>query len=682
MKSKTTLHYRNARDDAKALPAGDPWRFHSRGVLLLLLFLLPIIGAVFYAGPKGAEICYRLIVDGGVLVLWLAAALGLGLIVMRAARLWERQTPGALQWATAAALGLGVESLAVLGLGLAGWLNGIVAWGLLIVGWAAGAYSLKTWEREVGTLALGRWLKEPAAGEWLWLLATPFLMLVLVGAMAPPGMLWSPSEPHGYDVVEYHLQVPREWFEAQRIIPLEHNVFSYFPFNVEMHYLLAMHLRGGPLGAMYLAQLMHGVFIALSVLAVYGIAARRTRPTAAVIAALALLTVPWLTQLASIAYDEGGFLLFGILAIGWSIEALFDCKNRLRRFALAGAMAGLAAGSKLTAVPEILVAVPVVAGAAALWLGISRREPAEGRGRWTGILLFCLAGLLCFSPWLLRNLAWAKNPVFPELMPMLGKDHFNDAQVQRWEAAHKPPPAQRSFGGRAAALRDEVLLGWQFGYLLLPLGVICLGLSLRRPQAWFLFGLLLILTCFWLGFTHLQSRFFLLAAPIAALLVAQADGLLQRCLDSRWGTAGAALLVGVFAAIAWRNTNEALFGKLYGPGSNYGVVALGIDKLNWLSTDRFFPDGLPDNGTLVLVGDARAFWYSGVPMSRLRYRTVFDVKDDGPDIITAWAGQDATRAATWWVIDPAELYRFSTTYLHVRKVPEAWKKEPAYQKDR
>ena len=54
--------------------------------------------------------------------------------------------------------------------------------------------------------------------------------------------------PSGYDVVEYHLQVPREWLELGRITPLHHNVFSFFPFNVEDSQitLLAMNLHAGP----------------------------------------------------------------------------------------------------------------------------------------------------------------------------------------------------------------------------------------------------------------------------------------------------------------------------------------------------------------------------------------------------------------------------------------------------
>ena len=185
---------------------------------------------------------------------------------------------------------------------------------------------------------------------------------------ASAGDSLAPGDPSFYDVVEYHLQVPREWFEAGRIVPLPHNVFSFFPMNVEMHYLLAMHLSGGPWAGMYLAQLMHCAFIALFVAAVYAFALQIAKPLPAIIGALAVATVPWVAQLAAVAYDEGGFLLFGTLAIAWAWLAVSEEEHRTRRLIVAGAMAGFACGSKLTAVPEVLVALTVaIAVCVGIW---------------------------------------------------------------------------------------------------------------------------------------------------------------------------------------------------------------------------------------------------------------------------------------------------------------------------
>ena len=47
-----------------------------------------------------------------------------------------------------------------------------------------------------------------------------------------------------FDVLEYHLQGPKEYYQAGRITYLPHNVYTNMPFNVEMLHLLAMEVMG------------------------------------------------------------------------------------------------------------------------------------------------------------------------------------------------------------------------------------------------------------------------------------------------------------------------------------------------------------------------------------------------------------------------------------------------------
>src|SRR5439155_1557247 len=194
------------------------------------------------------------------------------------------------------------------------------------------------------------------------------------GALVPPGILWG-DEPHGYDVLEYHLQLPREWYELHRIVPLHHNVFSYFPTAMEMHYLLAMQLRHGPWAGAYLAQLMHVSVCALSVLAVYAAARTFAEKPPAILAAIAMANVPWVWLLAPVGYNEGALILFTTLALAWLFCRGDACvaggaaansstlrvdrdagiaPTRRNHWLLAGVMAGFACGVKLTAVPQVL----------------------------------------------------------------------------------------------------------------------------------------------------------------------------------------------------------------------------------------------------------------------------------------------------------------------------------------
>ena len=630
-----------------------------RGVALACGAVLFLVCLLAYAGASWAVVLYQLAADGPLLAAWLLSSLGLGAALLRAFRLrGDDNLPGLLTMVTSIALGLGAVSLAVLGLGRAGWLNRATAVALIGVGIVLAvveAARYRTGRRPGETDAAARaWFNAPAGWAWLWLAVMPLLAMAVVGAVVPPGFLWTPDEPHGYDVVEYHLQVPREWYEAGQIVPLRHNVFSFFPFGVESHYLLAMHLRGGPWNGMYLAQLMHAAHVVLTVLALYGFA-RRTAPRAAgaVFAGVLAASVPWLTLLAPIAYNEGGLLLYGTLAVGWASGAARpDGGWCARTLALAGAMAGFACGTKLTAVPMVLAAVPAAVAVQAL-----ARRPARAVAVVAGATAFVLVGLLVFAPWIARNIAWAGNPVFPEAMPLLGRAHFSEVQVERWQRAHKPPPAQASVPARFKALGREVLFNWQFGYGLLPLAVVATVMSRGRGDSIFLGALLLMLAGFWLALTHLQGRFFVLAVPLAAMLIAGAD----------WGRrpwVGAAAAV-VAAGVGVATVHSHFSSRMYGPQGRAGVIGVPGEALEQLHPPEL--QGLAPDATVTLVGDAKAFWYPRT-MRSLRYRTVFDVDtSSATDVVEAWRGRPVPNE--WLLIDPGELTRFSQTYFGVPPPP-------------
>jgi hypothetical protein len=279
----------------RAPGATSPSALLQRRTVLLVALIVFFAAFLLFSGGAWAIALHGLLTDGGLAVLWLLSAAGIGsLVPMPGMRCCERLSEGVatpeaelrdtadapapgsgasrssasgvqgLRIASAVALGLGVISLLMLGLGLAGWLNRLTAWAIVLLGLVALCvrvflhFDVKTIETR-----LSNWLRADAGHAWLWLPAIVTLALACAAAMALPGLLWNMfGDPLGYDVVEYHLQVPREWYEAGRIVPLRHNAFSFFPFNVEMHYLLAMHLRGGPWAGMYLAQLMHVGFVA------------------------------------------------------------------------------------------------------------------------------------------------------------------------------------------------------------------------------------------------------------------------------------------------------------------------------------------------------------------------------------------------------------------------------------
>jgi hypothetical protein len=565
--------------------------------------------------------------DFVLLILWLASATGFGAAILKMSG-FHRHSSEVLRLVTAVGLGLGFMSLLVLAIGLCIPMHGIVTWGILLLGCGAAV-----WARDIWMVSIR---SEAAVQPYRWLMLLWFasLGLACLGALVPPGLLWG-DEPNGYDVLEYHLQVPREWYELCRIVPLRHNVFSYFPFNVEMHYLLAMGLRGGPWSGMYLAQLMHVAFIALTVLAIYALIAERSKPLA-IIAAAAVATVPWMGLLAPVAYDEGGLLLWGTLAIGLSLRDSEDWRS----MALAGAMAGLACGSKLTAVPIVLLATPAIHVVLARFK--SKAILAAGA--------FVLFGSVVFSPWLLKNIAWVGNPIFPEETAIFGRGHWSQTQVERWiRANHLPRLDQQNLRGRAAAGWNQIVADGRFGFVVMPLGIVAAAFNWKDRRTAALCLILISLAVFWLFFTHLQSRFFTLAIPISALLIGQLGT--RRLVVIAYSIivllAGCGGLAAVFEKVT--SINPHLF-EIIGTENLSGLTPLADTTV-------------PADARLLLVGDGKPFLYN-VPTDHLRYRTVFDVDaKPGETSDRAWqSGWDEWAGPTIRVIDAPELRRFTQTY--------------------
>jgi hypothetical protein len=604
----------------------EPFRWDCRGVLLVAGSLIFLIISIAIAGRAWWIAIFECVF----LVAWLGGVVGIGRLVSKLINRAPFPSSGepqevnkALVLVTCAALGIGATSLITLGLGLPGWLNQAWAIGLMAAGWVVLLVLLHSRQKKK---RIRTWMRQRAGWIWIWILMTPLAAILLVATLVPPGLLWG-DEPNGYDVVEYHLQVPREWYEAGRIMPLDHNVFSYFPFNVEMQYLLAMHLRGGPWVAMYLAQFIHAMLCVLTVAAVYAIAGGGVRGTIA--GALAAAT-PWIAMLAPVAYDEGGELLFGALAVGWALRA----RNN-KDWLIAGIMAGLAAGTKLPIAPLMFVGIPLIIAATG--------------GSIRGLAIYLATGLLVVSPWLIRNWIWIGNPVYPEMMDWLGRGHFSAVQVQRWREAYWPEARYRSPSGRFLALWQQVIWDWRYAWAIFPLAVVG-GLMSSSQRAIRLLLLILFQLIVWMIFTHVQSRFMVIAIPMAALLAVEFPNRhwLAACALAAIGTAG-------FSTVA-------ILTKMRPVLDQRSADFLGT--LRFYDLSGFDVSKLPPDADLDVVGDASAFWYQ-MPMQKLHYKTVFDVDTSDPSksIIDDWRAGMPAQAEVY--VDTGELARFARTYYGI-----------------
>jgi hypothetical protein len=278
-------------------------------------------------------------------------------------------------------------------------------------------------------------------------------------------------------------------------------------------------------------------------------------------------------------------------------------------------------------------------------------------------------GLLVLSPWLIRNLIWTGNPLFPVAMHTLGSASFTPEQVDRFVTAHSPRPDQTSSLARLAVAWRDCISNWEYGYVLLPLSLASAVTGLRRRNRHTLFllitGAIVFIT--WIGFTHLLGRFLVLAIPVAGLLIAQLDW--DRTTRTKWIGAAFVVIAGSISVLEI-DPRLSVYCQKFGRAGFFGIRDTSFAEPPEL-TD-------PKNAgrTIALVGGAEAFLFN-VPMSQLKYRTVFDLPaTDSPpkdmaDLVGDWLGPEADVDGKNWliVVNPLEVRRLSATYKHVANLP-------------
>jgi hypothetical protein len=408
------------------------------------------------------------------------------------------------------AVGLSGLSLLTLLFGLAGWLQSPVVFWIVLLALAGGAVARRVWIGTDNAKSQGRPPlpdDEPQkSGVSPFLLAVPFLVLIVLGGMMPP---WE------FDVREYHLQVPKEWFLAGRIQFLPHNVYGNMPLGAELHAVLGMVLVAGWAdwwwGAL-VGKTVMASFAPLTALGLLAAVRRHVSATAGWAAALVYLSIPWVVHVSITGLNEGAVACYALLAVAammiWQREAAPESlRARTGFLLLAGFLAGSAAACKYPAL--LFVVVPLT-----VWSGWAARA-----SRWKAPALFLLAALLACGPWYAKNAACTGNPFYPLVF---GGATRTPELMAQWNRAHRVPPddqGRRYTVEQAAGSLASV--AWQSRWIspvVLPLAALA-WLSARHRRQVLLLSVLLAwsLAVWWLA-THRIERFLVPSLPWAAWL--------------------------------------------------------------------------------------------------------------------------------------------------------------------
>ncbi len=498
---------------------------------------------------------------------------------------------------------------------------------------------------------------------WLWLLATPFVLALFAAAALPP---WE------FDVREYHLQAPKEWYRLGEVGFMPHNVYANMPLGAEMHALSSMALYGGG-DAWWRGAVVGKVVIAsmnlITALALYCVASRLASRRAGVIAAVFYMSWPWAFRVAAAGLIDGALSMYVALAFLALSVYLHDEPlsvrgggNRGVGWLLAAAVAaGAAASCKYTGV--LFAIFP-----GALWCFSSLVRTRNARTGAKAALVFAVTAVVAASPWYLKNAALTGNPTYPLLASVMGGATRTEAKTEQWNRAHQIPRDEqgRRFSPNQIAAAAATVL-WRSPWhhpLVIPLAALCLFAA--RDRRWAieiaLAALFIMLT--WFLATHRIDRFWLPAGPLLCL----AAGL--------GATSGTSLL--------WRRIIDGLIAlttvlvfcvlaSRYATPDNRILVSyqqLRTDTPHprdpgaWTLTPAhdFLNRSTPPGNAVLLVGDAQPFDLTPITY----YNTCFDgsVFEQWMDGVPPREQLAAlqSRSVSFVLVDWGEVARYRATY--------------------
>ncbi|HVC93340.1 MAG TPA: hypothetical protein VND64_06595 [Pirellulales bacterium] len=584
-------------------PPGSPPRYQLLGVLTVLpeLYL-----SKWFGDPPSLTLLDRVPVLAWATAI-LSAAWLLGSVPLRLGGLHCRLSRFE-KLIFSVAVGANVISLFVLLVGLMGALNpfAFVALGGAIA--AAAAYCVLDWRRAktlahqphrngleaasgLGSTGRANLDKPELDSNWLWL-GVPFVLVIVLGGMLPPV---------DFDVREYHLQAPKEFYQAGRISFLPHNVYGNMPLGCEMFSLLAMVLVGDWWQGALIGKTVIAAFAPLTALALLSAGTRFGSRTAGVVAALVYISIPWISQVSTAGLVEGVsafYLWAAVYAVLLWRQA--EKSESVGPVVLAGFLAGAAVSCKYPA--ALFVAVPLTAW---VWL-------AGWRPNWKATALFVLACAVGCAPWFIKNWVLTGNPTYPLLYEIFGGASRTDANNSQWLRIHSP----HGFSLRhlATSLSQVAWRSEWISPIVVPLAALAWLAPVRRRRLAFpLFAFFTYVIAAWWLCTHRIDRFWIPALPVIAILAG---------FGATWS-----------ASVAWRRMLLAtllcglavnwLF-VISGPGG-YNAYFVGLEQLRY-DTARadywhvYLNHNVPPGYKVLTVGDCQVF---DLEMPVL-YNTVFD----------------------------------------------------------
>jgi 4-amino-4-deoxy-L-arabinose transferase-like glycosyltransferase len=241
------------------------------------------------------------------------------------------------------------------------------------------------------------------------LITTVICLLFIV----PSILILAAVPPVSRDALTHHLAIPKIWISHGNMVETPDMIFSYYPMNLDLLYTIPL-LFGNDI----LPKYIHFFFALGTALLIYSFLKQHLNQRLAFLGSVLFLSTPIIVKLSVTVYVDLGLIFFSWASLYFFLKWC-DKQFRLRYLIFSAVLCGLALGTKYNGIILLLIMACMVPIVYSLKQNqdISQQEYLQRyrnsiKGlQWVGV--FVLIALILFSPWMIRNIIWKQNPIYP-----------------------------------------------------------------------------------------------------------------------------------------------------------------------------------------------------------------------------------------------------------------------------
>jgi hypothetical protein len=209
------------------------------------------------------------------------------------------------------------------------------------------------------------------------------------------------TPPIARDALIHHLAIPKLWLLNGGFYDIKWAVFSYYPMNIDLLYLLSLYFNND-----LLPNFIHMGFGIATAWLIYRYLNSKLDRVAGLLGILVFVSTPIVLRMSTVAYVDLGLTFFTTAAVLAFVRWRNSGYEGYKWLFISSIAMGLALGTKYNAlITWFFLSFAIVF--------IYSRDRGE---QWRAIrfgAIFFLVSLLIFSPWLIKNLTLTGNPLYP-----------------------------------------------------------------------------------------------------------------------------------------------------------------------------------------------------------------------------------------------------------------------------